>query len=255
MSARAASATRAHATHEPRVALGPSRPAVVAPGIDVRAPLARLDPQVRDEHHAQPAGVGHLDGARDVAPVALERRLEREVDPRPGEVRDAPERRERDPGRAHRARLGERAIVRGRAVADARVVAVLDRADGDAADAADLGHRPRVRPGRRDCELGGERERDRRRVRQGTSSSTASVSAARLATTASAPATQELVARVRMAHRDAAEPRALGRGDAADRVLDGDRAPSCPIRRSSLTPEEERRGVRLGGRASSRRSR
>ena len=102
---------------------------------------------MRHEHHVQPARVRHLDGARHVAPVAIEGRLEREVDARAREVHDASEGRDGDPRRAHRAGLGEGSLVRGRPVADARVVAVLDGADRDAAHAADPGDLPRVGSG------------------------------------------------------------------------------------------------------------
>ncbi len=51
-----------------------------------------------------------------------------------------------------------------------------------------------------------------------------------------------------MSHRDAAEPRALGRRDASDGVFDGHRAPFVAHPPELADPEEERRGIRLRGR-------
>ena len=57
-------------------------------------------------------------------------------------------------------RLGERAIVGGRTVPDARVVPVLDGADGQATDAAEARAGPGVGAGRRERELRGDGKRE-----------------------------------------------------------------------------------------------
>src|ERR1700721_896968 len=71
-----------------------------------------------------------------------ERRLECRIDAGAREVRDATERRDGHPGRAHTRAVGEGPGGRRRAIAHPWMVSVLDGADGDAPGAAE----PRVAP-------------------------------------------------------------------------------------------------------------
>src|SRR5262249_44394731 len=120
-----------------------------------------------------------------------------EIDALTREIVDAAERRDADPFGAHRAALAERVHVRARAVADARVVRVLDRADRHSAGAAHSGRAPAVRLGR-GGEAGARRRVPHRAARDdagrgrarlhGAPSSSASVRSAMRGTTTSAPA-------------------------------------------------------------------
>src|SRR4051812_24140690 len=118
--------------HEGAVAFAPPSPSSVGLRIDLRAPVARLDPQMRDEHDRKAVGVRHLDRAPDVHAVVREGTLEGGVDAATRKIKDATKRRQRDPTRANFAALFERPTIRLAAVTDVRVIAVLDRADRDA---------------------------------------------------------------------------------------------------------------------------
>ena len=207
--------------------------------------------------------------AAHVLAVLRERLLEGRVDAAAREIGDATERRDGDPRCARAHALVERARVGRAAVADARMVPVLDGADRDAAHgvvtrgapavgAAEGERAPRARRSRA---RGRPRRRRAGRARAAPTSATAtpsrrsarlhdaprpssssSVRSTRRATTTSAPAARRHVRRVASARPPRSEARRLRRLDPGDGVLDHDGVPASRRLGTRERPSSRRRG-------------
>ena len=157
MSAPPSRATSAHASKNARYAAAHACHACVVAGIDLAAPLAALDPEVRDEQHPQTARVRLAHGREHGRAVVVEA-APRSVQSMPvgREIEHATVGREAHPGGSHARELGHRARARRRSVSLARVQRALDGTHGHAA------HRRLQVPGRRAARVRRGQKRERR---------------------------------------------------------------------------------------------